>query len=149
MKDPVDIALNLFENSHNCSQSVLGAFSDHFGMTQHQALSVASGFGAGICFQGKTCGAVTGAYMLLGLYSGSKFTDGESIKENTYQLINAFNKEFKSQYQSTNCSTLLDVDISNQIGLDKAIELGVFKTKCPELVKSAVTICKKLIKTND
>lgn len=138
-------ALTFFEKSHNCSQSVLAAFSNSFGVSDHQALSIASGFGAGMCFQKQICGAVTGAYMVLGLQSGSRFNEGESIKENTYQLVRVFNKEFEKLYKTTNCNKLLGVDISTPEGIEKAIETGVFKSKCPEFVRGAVQICNAII----
>ena len=142
-------ALELFENSHNCSQSVLSALSSRLDITHKQAVSLAAGFGAGICFQGQTCGAVTGAYMALGLQSGSLFDDGESIKENTYQYIRKYNDEFENLHGTTNCAKLLGIDISTESGVQEATDMGVFKTKCPEFIRSSVSICKELLRIDE
>lgn len=48
----------------NCAQSVLLSYSADFNMDEMTALKIASGFGRGMAM-GKTCGAVTGAYMVL------------------------------------------------------------------------------------
>lgn len=144
MQDYEQKALKFFNESHNCSQSVLAALSSELGLSEQQAIAVAAGFGAGVCFQGQICGAVSGAYMVLGLHSGNQFNDGESIKENTYQLINYFNKEFKQIHKETNCTKLVGFDISTSEGMNSAIEQGVFSSRCPNFVQSAVSICKKI-----
>ena len=136
-------ATQLFSESYNCSQSTLGVFADDLGLSFKQATAIAAGFGAGLCYQGKTCGAVTGAYMVLGLYSGKQFTEPEMVKENTYQLIREFNKKFESLHGTTECKQLLNVDISTKQGIEQARTIGLFTTKCPMFVVDAVKIVEK------
>ena len=57
--------LNMVESKMNCAQSVLTAFSDELGLDRNTALRLARGFGGGMGRTGKTCGAVTGAYMVI------------------------------------------------------------------------------------
>jgi len=58
------------------------------------AKRIACGFGAGMGFIGKTCGAVSGAIMLIGLKYGKVDKDDNAAKDKTYELIQAFSNRF-------------------------------------------------------
>ncbi len=145
MKNKILIAKLLFSNSANCCQSTLAAFADDLGLTQLQALSLGSGFGGGMCQQGKTCGAVTGAYMALGMISSKKFTLAPELKENTYRLMDNFNQKFINNNGSLECKTLLGHDISTPQGKEAALSKDLFSTLCPRLVENAVEIVEQII----
>ena len=51
---------------YNCAQAVLVAFAQEMGMTEEQAYNLGAHFGSGMR-HGSTCGAVTGALMVLGM----------------------------------------------------------------------------------
>lgn len=53
------------EKHYNCAQSVLVPFAAEIGMSQEQAYALGAHFGAGMR-HGSTCGALTGALMVLG-----------------------------------------------------------------------------------
>ncbi len=54
------------EPHYNCCQSVLIPFAREMGLTEEQACALGSHFGAGMK-HGSTCGALTGALMVLGM----------------------------------------------------------------------------------
>jgi C_GCAxxG_C_C family probable redox protein len=139
-------ALKLFDENYNCSQAVFVTIGSELGISEKDAIAIAAGFGAGMCFQGNTCGAVTGSYMALGVLSSKKFTKTEDIKEYTYQLIGEFNKNFIDKHRTTVCNDLLGVDMSTEKGVEKAKETGLFTSKCPEYVKTAVQLIDKINK---
>ena len=62
-------AVEQFKKGFNCSQAVLGSFSEQFGLDCDKACKAATGFGGGMRMGG-TCGAVTGTFMVLGLKYG-------------------------------------------------------------------------------
>ncbi len=64
-------AVERFKKGFNCSQAVLGSFSKQFGLDCDKASKVATGFGSGMRMGG-TCGAATGAFMVLGLKYGKQ-----------------------------------------------------------------------------
>ncbi|MBO7635180.1 MAG: C_GCAxxG_C_C family protein, partial [Paludibacteraceae bacterium] len=64
-------AVELFKSGYNCSQSVVGAFADEFGLTEEQALKVSASFGGGIGRMRETCGAACGMFLLAGLKYGT------------------------------------------------------------------------------
>ena len=66
-----DKAVAIFKEGINCSQAVLSSFAEDFGVDKNMALKMAAGFGGGMGRTGHRCGAVTGAYMVLGLKYGA------------------------------------------------------------------------------
>ncbi|HYC20977.1 MAG TPA: C-GCAxxG-C-C family protein [Candidatus Bathyarchaeia archaeon] len=63
-------AVALFQHGFSCSQAVLSAFAQHFGLERDTALRISQGFGAGIAYTDDICGAVSGAIMVIGLRYG-------------------------------------------------------------------------------
>jgi len=53
------------EKHYNCCQSVLVPFAEEIGMGEEQAYALGAHFGSGMR-HGSTCGALTGALMVLG-----------------------------------------------------------------------------------
>jgi C_GCAxxG_C_C family probable redox protein len=130
----------------NCSQAVLSTFCEEFGLERNLALRLAQGFGGGMGRNGRTCGAVTGAYMVLGLaQTGSSASPRESI-DKTYALVNEFNRKFESRHGSVTCKELLGYDVSTPEGLAEAREKKAFSTVCPDLVRDSVKILGNLLK---
>src|SRR5512145_1594813 len=86
----------LFAEGYSCSQSVLTAFADRIDLDRDTALRVAAAFGGGMSRAGKTCGAVTGGLMALGLYAGSTDPEDKAAKERTYALGQTFMARFKA-----------------------------------------------------
>ena len=56
---------DITEKHYNCAQSVLVPFAAEIGMSEEQAYNLGAHFGAGMR-HGSTCGALTGALMVLG-----------------------------------------------------------------------------------
>ena len=77
----------MVEHRMNCAQSVLSVFCQEFKLDRNQALRIAMGFGGGMGRTGKTCGAVTGAYMVLGLSQRLNENNARESIERTYKLV--------------------------------------------------------------
>jgi C_GCAxxG_C_C family probable redox protein len=94
---------------------------------------------------GKTCGAVTGAIMAIGLkYGRSKIEDVES-KEKTYGLVRDYIDKFIKINGSITCNKLLDCDINTPEGLRHAVDNNLFKTVCPDFVRSSAEILEQIV----
>lgn len=65
----IEKAQKLFEEKFHCSQAVLAAFAEEFGISEEKALKLGGCFGGGMC-KGEVCGACAGALMVLGLKFG-------------------------------------------------------------------------------
>ena len=139
-----DLALSRFGEGFSCSQSVLSAFAPDLGLDTDAALRVSAAFGGGMGRTGRTCGAVTGALMVLGLRHGAIRGDDKATKERTYALAREFIERFEARNSGVACAELLGVDIGTPEGHSAAREAGLFKTVCPGLVASAATILQEM-----
>jgi C_GCAxxG_C_C family probable redox protein len=140
----IDLALSRFSEGFSCSQSVLSAFAPDLGLDTDAALRVSAAFGGGMGRTGRTCGAATGALMVLGLRYGATRGDDRATKERTYALAREFIQRFEARNSGVACAELLGVDISAPEGHSAAREAGLFKTVCPGLVASAAAILQEM-----
>ena len=134
-----------FKEGFSCSQSVLSAFAEEYGLTQEQALRVSGAFGGGMGRMGYTCGAVTGAFMVIGLRYGKTKVEDEATKEKAYALVLEFVERFKRRHQSIKCCDLLGCDLSTSDGRKAAHEKGLTATLCPVFVRDAVEILEEIL----
>jgi C_GCAxxG_C_C family probable redox protein len=140
-------ALEYFRNKFNCSKSVLTVFGIDFSLKDNDCLKIACAFGGGMGRQQLTCGAVTGALMVLGLKYGKALNDPEVKKELTYVKTREFFTEFKKLNGSANCRELLDgLDINDPDDHKKIIDRKLFDIKCEKCVVDAVAITENLLK---
>lgn len=93
---------------------------------------------------GETCGAVTGAFMVLGLKYGRGKIEDEEAKTRTYRLVNEFVKRFKFRNSSIVCKDLLGFDLSTPEGLKQANEKDVYVNVCPKFVQDSAIILEEL-----
>lgn len=123
----------------NCAQSVLLSYAGDLNLEPKTALRVASGFGGGMTM-GKTCGAVTGAYMVLGLKIQPEGKTYAEIKAESKAAVRKFNELFIAKHGSLSCKKLLGVNLSTPEGSAIANEKNLFDSICTELVASAAGI---------
>jgi C_GCAxxG_C_C family probable redox protein len=134
-----------FRKGFNCSQAVLSVYAEEFGLCRETALKIACGFGGGMGRMALTCGAVTGAFMVIGLKYGNVDANEKEIKEKTYGLVREFARRFEKCNGSSICRELLGCDISEPEGLRSAKENGLFTSVCPGLVQDAVEILEEMM----
>lgn len=132
-----DLVDNQF-SKFNCAQTVFSLFAPELGIDEKTALKIASGFGGGMACA-ETCGAVTGAYMVIGLKHGHA-TSNPNEKAKTKLLIQQFNEKFKLKHGSLICKKLTGFDISTTEGNIAASEEDVFNAKCLVFIKTACNI---------
>ena len=142
MTNPIKTAQERFAQGFNCSQAVFSAYASRFGFDDEAALKLASPFGGGIARQGYVCGAVTGALMALGLQTGSASLE---TKNEAYKIPEEFVKRFEERYGTILCRQLIEYDLSKPDELHAARESGVFKSKCPEIVKEAAELVSEFL----
>ncbi len=141
---PAALAVTLFEQGFTCGPAVLAAFAGRHGLDRDTALRVACAYGGGIALGGSTCGAVSGALMAIGLAHGRTRVEDEAAREKTYEAARTFLERFRRENGSDVCHELLGVDISTPEGREAAAKDGLFRTRCPQLVRSAARIVASL-----
>ena len=107
MSRRTDQAINEFDRGFSCSQAVLAAFCEELGLDRNTALKISQPFGGGMAQRGETCGAVTGAYMVIGLKHGRTQPEDTAARDRTYALMREFIDRFTNAHGTLQCRELL------------------------------------------
>ena len=126
---------------YNCSQVVFAYFADDMGMYEDLAVKIATPFEMGM-YKSEICGALSGAYMALGLKYGS--TDMDKKVELIKKILK-LNNEFEKQMGSSNCRELLNTDINTDEGMNHAIENNLLTSVCGNCITNAIKITEDII----
>jgi C_GCAxxG_C_C family probable redox protein len=141
----VEKAASCFEEGFMCSQALLTAYAVEFGMERQTALKVSAAFGGGMGRMGEICGAVTGAFMVLGLkYGRTEVLDTKS-HEKTNRLVKEFAERFKVVNGSIVCRELLGCDLSTAEGRKIFVDSKLRETRCVKYVRDAAEIVEQLL----
>jgi len=139
-------ALKYFRNKFNCSQSVFTVFGPEYGLTKDESLRLSCAFGGGMGRQQNTCGAVTGALIVLGLKYGKGLNGSEEEKQLTYSKTREFFTDFKKLHGSVCCRELLDgLDMNDPEDHKKITDQKLFDIRCEKYVTDAVQITERLL----
>lgn len=141
MTAKVDQAVDYFKSGLSCSQAMLLAFGQEFGVDKTLALKISTPFSGGMARMCQTCGAVTGALIVLGL----KYATGKEAKEKLFALENAFANKFKSRNNSLNCKELLGYDLGNPEERKEFANKKLNETLCQKFVKDASEILEEIL----
>ena len=141
----VEKTVSLFTKGFRCSQAILSTYGTQFGLERKLALKLASPFGAGMGSLGNTCGAITGAFMVLGLKYGNTKVSEIKKKEKAYEVAKEFVNRFKARNGTIICNELLSCDISTPEGRNKAVEEKLFIEVCPKLVQDSAEILEEIL----
>lgn len=141
----VEKTVSLFMKGFRCSQAILSTYGTQFGLERKLALKLASPFGAGMGSLGNTCGAITGAFMVLGLKYGNTKVSEIKKKEKAYEVAKEFVNRFKARNGTIICNELLSCDISTPEGRNKAVEEKLFIEVCPKLVQDSAEILEEIL----
>ena len=132
-------AVQYYEGGYCCSQAVLAAYAEEYGLTEEQALKLGTCLGAGMR-KGEVCGACTGALMVLGLMHNDP-KNRKAAYENTVRFLNGF-RDANGSYL---CNDLLGCDVRTPEGVQYARDHHLFTEFCPKMVESAVEILEEIL----
>jgi len=138
-------AAELFRGGWSCSQAVVCAFAQDFGIDEKTALRLSCGLGGGMSHTGNTCGAVSGALMVIGMKYGRTTLDDLAAKDRTYEVAQRFMQEFTRRNHSVNCTELIGYDLSDPAALVEAREKKAFHAKCAKFVQDAGEILEEVL----
>lgn len=133
-------AISHFRNGYSCSQSVLMACAGE----NADASRTAAAFGGGMGRMQKTCGAVTGAYIWLGLAYGKEGLPGEEDKVRVYDKVREFNRIFVARNGSDLCSELLGENLNSFEGRRNIDHRGLTEKVCEKCISDAIEIIELL-----
>ena len=142
--DNVSKAVQYYENGYMCSQAVFAAFAEEFSITEKQAFQIGACFGGGMC-KGEVCGACTGALMVLGMKYGQFDLNDTASRAKGRAMAVKFLNEFEKRKNSYICRDILGCDLRTEEGKIFARSNGLFKTLCPEMVRTAAEILTEML----
>ena len=142
MSKRVDEAMMHFTGGLLCSQSILLAYGQQFGIDQNTAMRIARPFGGGMSRTCEVCGAVSGAIMVLGLQEQE--VGERTAKENVYSLTQEFCKRFKERNGSVNCAQLLGCNLGTTEGQEYFRGNGLIQN-CKKYVRDSAVILEELL----
>jgi C_GCAxxG_C_C family probable redox protein len=127
-----------------CSSGFNAVFGK-FGITKDLSFKIASVFGAGMGRMQETCGAVTGAFMVIGLKYGFTIPTDSEKREIVLQNTKDFVEEFKKRFNTISCRELLQCDLNTEEGQKKFNLENQREHVCMECIRHSSSILEKVI----
>jgi len=112
-------AERVFKEGYNCAQAIVVPFAGECSIAESDALKMASVFGAGMGRMQETCGAVTGAFMVIGLKHGFTKPDDQERRAVVLEKTKEFVRAFKKDFGTISCRELLNCDLNTEEGQKK------------------------------
>lgn len=139
-------AIRSFKSGLNCAQSVISAYVTDLSFDNNLAMSLSCGFGGGMGRLQETCGAVTGSFMVMGIYNCKKDSDTQASKDKTYSMVRSFSDKFKAIHGTIDCKSLLKCDLQTEEGRQFMKDNKLSEFVCEKCISDSVRILNELIR---
>ena len=138
------------ERGFNCAQAVAAAFAEEMGITETEAVRLASPFGGGFGRLREVCGAFSGMMMVLGSCCGYDDPSVKTAKPELYEKVRLLASRFEEENGSIICRELLGLE-KGEVGGEPAERTPEFyRTRpCVKCIESAAQIIDEFIKETD
>jgi C_GCAxxG_C_C family probable redox protein len=133
----------LFESGLLCAESVLFAVAQSKGIESNFIPNIATGFCGGIARTCGMCGAVSGAIMAIGLFTGRR--SPEDSRDETYSLVRRLLEMFEAKFGSTNCGQLTGCDLGTEEGQEHFRTNNLLE-RCKLFTEEATRMAMSLVK---
>ena len=130
--DRKEHATNLHHSRYNCAQAVACTFAEMVDMDERDVFRAAEAFGFGMGSM-KTCGALSGAALIIGLMTSDGNLEDPATKKDCYAKMKQVMTAFEEKNGSTVCAEL------------KGVETGKVLRSCDGCIQDAVEILEKMI----
>ena len=138
----IETAVARFEEGCSCAQAVFATYAEDQGMDHSTAMRVSSGFGGGMGMMGDACGAVTGAFMILGMQYGG---EDKNARTKACAMVREFADRYRARHGAIACRDLVGCDISTPEGVQTMRENKLRSKICTGLVRDAAEILEEML----
>jgi len=145
MNTTKDIAIQSFRSGMNCAQSVVTAYADLLKFDPDLAAGLSCGFGGGMGRLQQTCGALTGAFMVLGIHNSRLYTDRVELKNRTYTQVREINEKFAQSQGATDCRSLLGCDLQTDEGMQFRKDTNQSKMICEKCIAASIELLDEIV----
>jgi C_GCAxxG_C_C family probable redox protein len=94
----------------------------------------------------ETCGAVTGAFMVIGLKNGAADAGNKASKAKINELVKKFTERFKVRNDSIICRELIDFDLCAKKDLNPDAWMTIIE-RCPKYITDAAEILEEILES--
>ncbi len=141
VEERVEKARQLFLNGYNCAQSVVLAYNDLFQLDDSTAASISAPLGGGMGRLREVCGAVSGMFMITGLYLKNDNPQDADRKKLVYGTVQKLAAKSKEQNGSIICRELLNLDHPSDPPTPEVRTESYYKRRpCADYVASAARL---------
>lgn len=144
MTTECDLAKKRFTEGFHCSQSVLEAFAEKYGLDPILARKIGNPLAGGSGLGG-VCGAVTGAFLVLGMEYGMADASDSYAFQNTFEKVGVFVEKFKERHGNLNCQQLIGLNVFSEEGIKDFMDKDIKLKQCIKYVEDAVRIVEEII----
>ncbi|MBN1470996.1 MAG: C_GCAxxG_C_C family protein [Syntrophaceae bacterium] len=136
-----------FKEGYNCAQAVFLAFADDLKMDRNTVIQLTSSFGGGMGRLREVCGAVSGMFMVAGMFWGYTDPDDNRAKTEHYRRIQKLANQFKEIHGSIICRDLLGLTEKSDNPIPESRTADYYqKRPCVQLVGDAAAILEEMIR---
>lgn len=142
-----DKAKALFFEGYNCTQSVVGAFADRYGLNTEAAMRFCDGLGGGMGRMRLTCGAVSAMALVAGLELSSGKPKDLNNRAVVYAKVREMAEAFEKKNGSIICRELLGTSIpkDNSPRPEERTAEYYKKRPCPQCICDCAEIIESLL----
>ncbi len=146
-----DAAYQLFLSGYNCSQSVIGAFSDEIGIPFELAMKLFEGLGGGMGRMRLTCGAVSAMSCLVGLVFSHGKADELENRAVVYEKVREMAAKFEEANGTVICRELLEEALPKDATSSPEARTAEYyqKRPCPAIVRMCAEIAEEVLFCKD
>ncbi|MCP3924997.1 MAG: C_GCAxxG_C_C family protein [Desulfobacterales bacterium] len=134
---------SIFSMGYTCSESIILSYADTVGFDRDTALKMSCGLSGGLA-QGKTCGAVVAAFMIISYKYSSGEPEDIFSRDLIYQIIQEFTHQFVVKNNSIECKEILlnnSIDFTNPDEMKNLREKGV----CGLIIENAAELLGEIL----
>jgi C_GCAxxG_C_C family probable redox protein len=135
-------AEDLFKQGFACSQAILMTWAGKYGIPLQTAKRIAAAFGGGMGRLRLTCGAITGAFMVIGLEYGNERPEDMTKKLQAYEKVRELAARFEKLHGSITCGDLLAKYCGNPSDIEQRRHHSII---CGRLVRDAAEILEEIL----
>lgn len=144
MESRVEAAVQRFETGYNCAQAVFATYADLFGMSEEDALKLASPMGAGVGRMREMCGAVSAMALLEGLKEGNTDPADKQAQGRTYETVRTMCDSFAEINGSMICRELLGISAREKSAVPSERTTQYYGSRpCAKYVRCAAQLVEK------
>lgn len=141
VEERAERARRLFHEGYNCAQSVVLAYHDLFGIDNSLAASISAPLGGGMGRLREVCGAVSGMFMVAGLYYKNDVPSDMEKRRTVYATVQELAEKSKALNGSIICRELLKLDHKTDAPTPEARTEAYYKRRpCADYVASAARL---------